>query len=347
MSTTVPYSQAARGRIPIGPVVRWGIVFTGIATSVAVLTWVMTTSAPKQEEGHATWNPGTPLKSTLVPQQAPKPAVAPVPAPASAAAQDTAGSGVRVMMSWGGAALPSVPSYGAHAVPGLGGGGASGPAGTTEGSDKTDLASRLTPTKTKMGEATTFDDISLMLAEGTKFSCLLQEPIDTQLLGKISCIVDEPGGVRSADGSNILIDPGARVIGEIQHGIQHGQDRAFVLWTNVQSKRVYAQLNSPGTDMLGQTGVPGVVDEHWWQRIKGAVMLTAVDTASSVAQNLASSGANVNLSTGQSMAQTALQRDINIPSTLFVQRGQDVMVQVDHPIQFKKSYNDVLLAGVN
>lgn len=200
-------------------------------------------------------------------------------------------------------------------------------------------------------EAKVYKDTSWLLKKNTMFSCLMPQPVDTQMGGAVTCFVDQKGGVMSDTGSNILLDEGAQINGTVVTGSQYGQARVGIIWTDFKSGRVNGSLgDSPATDGLGQTGVPGVADNHWWDLIKSAVLFTAVDTAGQVVNNLTQKEgtASVNFSQGQSMAQNAMQsqygqvrRTVGIPGV-----GTEVMVQVKQNIWFKKAYNDTLVAGV-
>jgi type IV secretion system protein VirB10 len=225
--------------------------------------------------------------------------------------------------------------------------GQGGPDKSGDGSgNATDYGSRLKPTPTQDGEAGVYKDISLMLAETTTFGCLPNSPIDTQLAGGVSCTVDE--NVWSAGGTVILIDKGATVSGEIQRGLEQGQDRAFILWRSVRSNRVFANLNSPAVDELGQMGVPGEVNDHLWKKIKATLILTAIEGLSNAGQAYAERGNGntyVNFGNGQSLASQALSHDLNIPTTLWRGQAWPLKVYVQHNIFFRRAYNNVLLAG--
>ena len=53
----------------------------------------------------------------------------------------------------------------------------------------------------------------------------------------------------------------------------------FLVWTDALTPRpdlLAIPLDSPAADELGQTGVPGDVNDHLWKRIKTALLLSAV-----------------------------------------------------------------------
>ena len=341
-ASTQPYSKAARGRLPLPPWLRVAAAGAIVVLVFALMTWVfiLPHGASEPPASPMGWSAGSPM--SLPPSSdgpTPSPSVhadAPVPGP-------TPVQLVPPMRVWGrdGGTLFS----GSHTRPV--GGPSDQPALGNGGDPKTEYASRLTPTAKQDSEAEVYHDISLLLPEGTTFGCLPQSPIDTQLVGGVTCTADEE--VWSADGSNRLIDKGAFVSGEIQRGLGLGQDRAFILWNTIRSKRVYAVLNSPATDELGQIGAPGVLEEHLWQKIKATVLLTGIEGLGQAGQNLAERGngnSYVNFSNGQSLASQALAHDINIPTTLWRGQAWPLRIRVEHNVWFRRAYNDVLLAGV-
>jgi type IV secretion system protein VirB10 len=107
--------------------------------------------------------------------------------------------------------------------------------------------------------------------------------------------------------------------------MQHGQTRAFVLWTRAETPDgVVVDLGSPGTDAMGQNGLDVDVHTNFWQRFGGAIMLSFLDAGLQMAavgasNALAGSGGNNNVSFyqmqsgGRNAATTSLDATINIP----------------------------------
>jgi type IV secretion system protein VirB10 len=288
---------------------------------------------------NADWSSGGQVTLPIMEAAPPPPKPAPPQSPAAAPAPATPPPDVAVhrMTAWGADGSNSIVQRVAGAVgygPGGAGqnGGAQGqneaggtPGEAQAGAAQSDYANRLTPSAIpRDGDASVYADISLLLPETKSFGCLPNSPIDTQLVGGVSCTVDE--NVWSADGSTILIDKYATVSGEIQR----------------------ATLNSPATDELGQMGVPGELDEHLWQKIKATAILTAVEGLGNAATALAEKGngnSYVNFNNGQSLASQALQHDINIPTTLWRGQAWPLRIYVQHDIQFRRAYGNVLVAG--
>ena len=214
--------------------------------------------------------------------------------------------------------------------------------------DASPLAQRLKPTVLSGATASVIKNPDMVVTEGTLIPCILQTAIDTQLAGFVTCVV--PIDVRGTSGNVVLLDRGTKIVGQIQAGLVQGQERVFVLWTRAETpKHVVISLNAPGADELGRSGLPGAVDNHWWQRFGGALMLTLVEgslnagTALAANSNGSSGEATAGFvygaqSSGQQVANTALENSINIPPTLRKNQGDTVSVFVAQDLDFGSVY---------
>ena len=138
--------------------------------------------------------------------------------------------------------------------------------------------------------------------------------------------------------------------GAVEHGLATGEDRLFLVWTDALTPRpdlLAIPLDSPAADELGQTGAPGDVDDHLWKRIKTALLLSAVEFAGNAGTAALEQGPNntyLNFNgvanTGNSLAQMAFGRDLNIPPTLYRGPGQPLAVYVNHYIDLYRFYQD-------
>jgi type IV secretion system protein VirB10 len=183
----------------------------------------------------------------------------------------------------------------------------------------------------------------------------LQTAIDTQLAGFVTCVV--PIDVRGTTGDVVLLDRGTKIVGQIENGLVQGQERVFVLWTRAETpNHVVISLNSPGADELGRAGLSGEVDNHWWKRFGGALMLTLLQGSLNAGSALAANSGNGNnnaatlgfvygaQSSGNQVANTALENSINIPPTLRKNQGDTVSVFVAQDLDFSAVYK-LKLAG--
>ncbi|MCU1706804.1 MULTISPECIES: type IV secretion system protein VirB10 [Xanthomonas] len=209
--------------------------------------------------------------------------------------------------------------------------------------DSTALASRLTPAKIDSARARRLSNPSLTVPAGQMIACGTKTELDTTQPGMVSCQVSRD--VYSADGSVRLIDKGAHVDGQITSGIKAGQKRVFVLWTRVRNPdNVLVSLDSPGTNALGSTGIPGQVDTHFWERFGGAMFISVFTDVGDALVNAASNAStNVNLdstsNTSDQLAREALEATINIPPTLYAQQGEAVSIYVARDLDFSDVYD--------
>jgi type IV secretion system protein VirB10 len=213
---------------------------------------------------------------------------------------------------------------------------ASSPAPTDE------LGKSLQPTITRGTMATKLPDRNYLIAKGAFMDCALETRIDSTRSGMTSCTLTT--NMYSENGKVILLERGSKMTGQYQGGLKQGEARIFVLWTRVQTpKGVIINLDSPGTDALGGSGLDGYVDTHFWQRFGGAIMLSLIDDAFlAAAQRNNSGGTTVNLgntsAASQSMAAEALKNSINIPPTLMKNHGDHINVFVARDLDFRSVY---------
>ena len=209
------------------------------------------------------------------------------------------------------------------------------------------LAVRLHPTIVQPTKATLLPHPDFLLTEGTIIPCTLQTAIDSQLPGYVKCVI--PRDIRSTTGDVVLLDKGTRVVGEIHSGLMQGQNRIFVLWDRAETpQHAVIALDSPGTDALGRSGLPGAIDTHFLQRFGSAIMLSVIQGGLQAGAALASNlnrGDNSNSlnfnsfsGNGQELADTALQASLNIPPTLEKNQGDNIAIFVARDLDFSDVY---------
>lgn len=222
---------------------------------------------------------------------------------------------------------------------------------STLGPDASPLAARLKPTVLDGEQASVLQNPNMVITEGTMIPCVLQTAIDSQLPGLVTCVV--PIDIRGATGDVVLLDRGTKIVGQIESGLLQGQNRVFVDWTRAETPdHVIVTLDSPGSDELGRAGLLGAIDNHFWDRFGGALMLTLVQGGLDAATIEAAGQGNSNSTTqqaglgfiyaaqsnGQSVANTALENTINIPPTLTKNQGDTVSLIVAHDLDFSNVY---------
>ncbi len=306
--------------------------------------------ADRQAATQATYNNGGEA-FYAPPEAAAKPVTQILPAPADtqtglldAPAQASPAAAPILAFSGSSVPVPIQPASSSASPPGA-------LAAVTPMPDNSPLAARLKPTVLDGEQASVLQNPDMVITEGTMIPCTLQTAIDSQLPGLVTCVV--PIDIRGATGNVVLLDRGTKIVGQLESGLLQGQNRVFVDWTRAETpNHVIVTLDSPGSDELGRAGLPGAVNNHFWDRFGGALMLTLVQGGLQAGTLAAAGNGNRNStsqqaalgfvyaaqSNGQSVANTALANSINIPPTLTKNQGDTVSLIVAHDLDFSSVY---------
>lgn len=180
-----------------------------------------------------------------------------------------------------------------------------------------------------VAKATKMKNPGQTVSQGTLIPAVLETAINSDLPGFVRAVVSSD--IRSFDGSKVLVPRSSRLIGQYKSGVSGGQTRAYVMWTRlIRPDGVSVALASPAVDAMGQTGLTGSVDNHFMKRFGSALLLSVVGAASTVA----SGGAGLILSGGESAASVAASRDGQIPPTIKVRQGQPIRVFTAKDLDF-------------
>ncbi len=167
------------------------------------------------------------------------------------------------------------------------------------------------------------------VAVGTMIPAILETAINTDVPGYVRAVVSQD--VRSYDGSRVLLPRSSRLVGQYQSGLQAGQRRAYVIWTQaIRPDGVTVALASPATGFDGTSGLNGEVDSHFFSRFGSAMLLSVIGGLGTIA----SGGASVVLGGGQTAASTALQQDGQRSPTVRVRMGEPVRVYTARNLDF-------------
>ena len=180
----------------------------------------------------------------------------------------------------------------------------------------------------------------LLLPKGAFIDCTLETAIDSTLPGMTTCVMATD--TFGADGQVVLLERGTKLTGETRGQVQLGSARVFVLWTEARTPAgVIVPLASPGADELGRSGLPGTVDNHFWQRFGAAMLVSVIDGAVQGAVQ-SSRGGNgtviVDPSSTQGVMTEVLKGTINIPPTVMKQQGDRIQVLVARDLDFRSVY---------
>ena len=222
-------------------------------------------------------------------------------------------------------------------------GGTPGLTNSHVGFAKDGLDSKLQPSKLETVKAELMPSRDYLLIAGTTIPCVQGAEIVTDYPGMTTCHVAKD--VYSANGKVLLVERGSEVVGEQRQALMQGQARIFVIWTRLTTPDgVKVQLDSPAADALGGSGLPAYVDNHFWTRFGGAMMVSLISDAgqalSTLAANSGSSGIQFNNTTnaGGEVAAEALRNTINVPPTAYSQYGSMTTIFVARDVDFSDVY---------
>jgi len=203
----------------------------------------------------------------------------------------------------------------------------------------------LTPSDTPKVQAGLLGDRNLILPKGRTIDCALTVRVINEVAGMATCVLNSD--VYSDNGRVVLLERGSEAVGEYAATMAQGQRRLFLLWTRVKTPTgVVINLNSPAADALGTSGLVGYVDNHWWDRLGAAFLLSLVQDGIGLATaTQAGGGGGQSLgiyqhsaTTGNRMAELILQSTINIKPTLYKNQGDRGTIFVARDLDFSTVY---------
>jgi type IV secretion system protein VirB10 len=207
------------------------------------------------------------------------------------------------------------------------------------------------------------DRIDALIPQGTLIRGVLETAIQSDLPGMVRAVMSTD--VYSFDGRRVLLPKGTMLTGEYKSGMARGQTRVLIVWTRaLRSDGTSVALGSYGTDDLGRSGLSGFVDKHYLERFGAAAVLSLVGGVSSFVAGLNSDGSSGSGSSSTSsdaqtqaqqtlsqtmaeMANVALKDSINIPPTIYVDQGTEIMVFVRKDLDFSSLYPDPVKQAVD
>ncbi|MCK6697232.1 VirB10/TraB/TrbI family type IV secretion system protein [Enterobacter bugandensis] len=177
--------------------------------------------------------------------------------------------------------------------------------------------------------------------------CSMMRRFVSDVGGHISCLINED--VWSASNHVRLIPAGTVARGFYRTGaLHHGRSRMFVLWTELRTPEP-GSLQIPLTDTqatgpLGEAGIAGWIDSHFWERFGNALMLSTVQDVAAAASDAAPGKdrntdytENTRAATAE-MAKTTLENSISIPPTMYLNQGDVLGIMTGTDIDFSSVY---------
>lgn len=187
-------------------------------------------------------------------------------------------------------------------------------------------------------------DPTLMMTRGKVIPCTVLPAIDTTLTGTVSCVtaVDATG----ADNKVSLMDRGTYCVGQQGGGVTHGQRRVGIIWQRCETpQHVMVPLGADAGDSLGRPGIPGTVDNHFWDRFGAAIALSLITNVGPYLVATAQRGnGNTTIAfpaiTGpQEVMSEVLKSTMDIRPTVTARQASEVLIYLAGDIDFRDVYS--------
>lgn len=174
------------------------------------------------------------------------------------------------------------------------------------------------------------------ILQGKFISAVLETSVNSTMPGMVRAVVNKD--VYSDTGKFILLPRGTRLIGMYNSSLTAGQTRVMIVWTRaITPQHADIAIGSPNADNLGQSGMGGVVDSHFWQIFGTSALLSVLGAATTNGAGGDTAAGNYQSIVAQGMVNTSssmLQNRMNIQPTIHVAQGSSIQVFVARDLDF-------------
>ena len=203
--------------------------------------------------------------------------------------------------------------------------------------DNERFSERIAGTSVETTRASRLSDPARVAPQGTVIPAVLETAINSDTPGFARAVVSRD--VKGFDGTRVLIPRGSKLVGQYKSGVADGQSRAFVVWSRILTPEgVSIDVDSPAADQQGRGGLTGEVDEHFFRRFGGAILLSVLSGGIDALASRSSNGSTAIVigspTQATQLASVALQKQIDIPVTIKVPQGEPIRVFVARDLDF-------------
>lgn len=190
-------------------------------------------------------------------------------------------------------------------------------------------------------------DPNLYIPVDRHIPCTMMQRFVSDVAGRITCMISED--VYSASNAVRLIPAGSIVRLIYRTGtLKNGMGRMFIAASEIRTPEPNAltipMINSQAVGQLGENGIAGWIDEHWWERIGNTILLGTVQDFAAAAADAAPGKdrntdytENTRAATAE-MARAVLDNSIKIPPTMYLNQGDVIGLTTGSDIDFSGVY---------
>lgn len=144
---------------------------------------------------------------------------------------------------------------------------------------KTDIQTVTTDEMT-IEQAQQQEDLAYKIFQGQRFSAVLTHAIHSDLPGMVVAEVSQ--NIYGYQSYIPLLPLGTRLVGNYTNRLNVGDTRLYISWQRaITPDGIDIQLDSIGSDRLGQTGLTGTVDSHFWEIFGTSSLLSVMAVGAS------------------------------------------------------------------
>lgn len=191
-------------------------------------------------------------------------------------------------------------------------------------------------------------DPNLFIPENTGIPCSLDRHFVSDLSGKLTCTINDD--IYSANGNVKLIEKGTKASLVYKMGmLKQGQGRAFIIATKLRTRKQpfmdIPLVDTEAAGALGESGVDGWIDTHFWERFGGAMMLGMIPDAmqglSGAARNNKDNQSDYTSNSREAfagIAREAFANSVNIPPTMYKNQAEIITLITGQDLDFSGVY---------
>ena len=184
------------------------------------------------------------------------------------------------------------------------------------------------------------------LKTGSFIPAVLVTAINSDLPGDVIAQVRE-NVYDYRTGKYILIPMGTKIVGKYDSSITYGQNRVLLIWQRLvfPNGSTLVLDNMQGVDLLGNAGLKGKTNNHFWKLMRSVLLSSAINIASGSLEGLnvnieTGSRSRVNIGTGvsdaaqniRSIGERIIEKDLNRQPTIEIKRGKKFNIFVSKDI---------------